>query len=811
MHIQSLEDARDSLRAGPVAVFSFDVFDITLLRRCTAPDGVFERAFQLAPIPAAKRGMVEAFVQQRQLAEGKARKAGLAAHGSHEVTIEEIYQRFPTAIFGLSRADWPKLAEAEFWAELELCFANSDVIALISDLRASGVRVGFLSDTYWTGPRLARLLKSCAPELGWDFLYASCDHRNGKAEKLFDVALADLGMVPRLMAHMGDNDGADVLPARKRGIRAIAYPQSAPALAAIFQRENALFDLMCADNGASRRLDHGARTARRQVAARAPAGDAAFTFGVRVLGPVMAAFDRFVAARVERLRAEGRKVAVAFLARDGLLPLEVWRALRPDPAAYAEINRRIALIAGALSLEPLEEFFRRVPQVDRAVAGAFLKHETKRLRQYFKRLGGGAVSGRDFAKALPELLSERDLAPIAAALRKALMAHLRAVIAGFDDATDLVLVDLGYSGTVQKALRTVLGAEGVDKRLHGLYLLSADESFHELAEGDTAEGLLSDAVMVPHAKRALLSNVAILEQMCGAPEGSVCDYAADGAVSREADPRPTAQLELCGRIRAGAVHYARALAALPEPQAEPEAAAPWAGAILARALLLPTDDELVLLGALRHDVNLGSQALAPMADAGAAAAIVSAKPLPAACAPHEPPMWMAASLAALSPLHGLLYALNGAGRLPADVVGDLPCGEAELVLIDGRDGHPLKITSQRNGFGELRLRVPLLRNSRIASVAIPASALPARGMIAGITLQWGETTAEAMRSQTVEALPAEAVQALGLSLDRGVFEGVDGHLLVSPPPLPAPVGVLTVTIVPLDGGRVLSLAEEPHG
>ncbi|MCR6632565.1 MAG: HAD family hydrolase [Magnetospirillum sp.] len=632
MHIQSLDEARATARTGPVAAFSFDVFDTVLLRRCTSPDGVFERAFALAPIPTQQRGMVEAFVQHRQLAEAKARKAGLAEHRSPEVTIGEIYQRFPTHVFGLGRDDRPRLAEAEYRAEQDLCFANPDMLELLRELRASGIRVGFLSDTYWDGRRLGELLRSRAPELEWDFLYASCDHRSGKAEKLFSRYLADLGIAAEAAAHLGDNDAADVLPARKLGIHAIRYPQAGPALAALFQREAKVFDLMCATNGASCRLDGGARTARRAIAARAPSDSAAFTFGVQVLGPVLAAFDGFVAERVARLEHAGAKVGVAFLARDGLAPLEVWRALRRRPAAYVEINRRIALIAGSVSLEPVVEFFRRVPRVNRAVATGFLKTETPRMRRYFRQLKDGGIEGARFAEALPGLLAEADLEPLAARLRRGLLAHLRGAVPGFDDCTDIVLVDLGYSGTVQKALRTVLAVEGLPQRLHGLYLLTADRSFSDLAEGDSAEGFLSDAAMVPHAKRAVLSNVAILEQVCSAPQGSVRDYGDDGSISREDDPRSPHQQDLCAAIRAGAVHYAQRLAALPQSgfPALPrgEEAAPWAGAILARALLLPTDDELVLLGGLKHDINLGSQALAPMADAGAAHAIAGAKPLP---------------------------------------------------------------------------------------------------------------------------------------------------------------------------------------
>lgn len=813
MDVQCLEAAHAAARSGPIAAFSFDVFDTFLLRRTTTPDGVFERAFALAPIPAQWRGMAEAFVQQRQLAEGKCRKAASAAGGSPEVTIEEIYQRFPTGVFGLNRDQWPALVEAEFQAELELCFANPDVADLIRELRASGMRTGFISDTYWRGEQLGRLLAHCAPDLGWDFLYASCDHRSGKGEKLFTRYMKEQRLTPATAAHLGDNDLTDILPARKLGITAIRYPQASPALIAQFQRETGIFRMFCADNGASPRLDHGNRTCRRVVTAKAPAQSPAFTFGVRVLGPVLSTFDRFVSDRIAKLQNRGNKVAVAFLARDGLAPLEIWRAQRHDTAGYVEANRRIAMIAGSETMEPVVQLFERVTKLNHDIAVSFFKADTPRLRKYFQHQPNGIVSGKEFAAALPHLIGNDLLHQLADRLRKGLVAHLRAAIPQFDECTDLVLVDLGYSGTVQKALRTVFDKEGLSQRLHGLYLLTADEALHDVAADDSAEGMLSDRIMTPHAKRAMLNNVSILEQLCSAPQGSVRDYDASGNVLRESDPRPPAQLALCDEIRQGAIHFTRHLAAMPaagypDPAADLTVASSWAGAVLARALLLPTDDELVLLGGCKHDINLGSQSLAPMADPQAAQAIVGAKPFHVACGPHEPPMWMAGSMAALSPLHGMLYALMGAGQLIGDVAGDVPCGTAEVALLDQTGGQQQVVTCLRTGYGDVRLRVPVIRAAGATTLAVTMSALPRRGFIRSISVQTGETAKKAMQSAQVDTIAVTSVQALGPTLDRGLYEGSEGHLLIPLPPLDQDIAVLTLTITPLDGQRILSLEED---
>ncbi|MBP0577671.1 hypothetical protein, partial [Campylobacter jejuni] len=79
--------------------------------------------------------------------------------------------------------------------------------------------------------------------------------------------------------------------------------------------------------------------------------------------------------------------------------------------------------------------------------------------------------------------------------------------------TDLVLADLGYSGSVQKALRRVFDLAGLEIRLHGAYLISLDDAFDDIADDDSAAGFISDLVVTPHIKRMLIRNVALLEQI----------------------------------------------------------------------------------------------------------------------------------------------------------------------------------------------------------------------------------------------------------------------------------------------------------
>jgi FMN phosphatase YigB (HAD superfamily) len=807
MQMQTLEQVRRNVREQATRAFSFDVFDTFLLRRCTTPEGVFERACQHAPISLSRRGLVESYVQHRIQAEARAHYQAVQERGSPEVTIDEIYRRFPFRLFGLDRSALPALVRAEFQAEIDLGFASPEMAQLCDDLRASGIRVGFISDTYWNQHQLAELLRSCRPELQWDFLYASCQHCTGKGEALFRRYLADQRLAADAAVHIGDNEAADVAGAQRHGIRAIHYPQATKALAPLLARESAIAALVGFDSG---RLDRGLRSLRRVVAARAPSRSAAFSLGVNVLGPVMAAFDRFAADRVARIVRPGRKIAIAFLARDAHLPMRMWQTRSPT-GAYVEVNRRIAMVASATDIKPLVDFFDKVPEIDAKTFGDILKSLPPRVAAFFQHSVGGVTTGKAFAQALPKLIDTADLIRLSADMRRKLMAHLRRVIPDLDILTDLVLVDLGYSGTMQKAFRRIFAREGLAARLHGLYLLTTDDDLADLAEGDTAEGFISDLVVTPHVKHTMLRNVTVLEHLCSASAGSVQHYR-HGEVVREPDPRPPAQHTLCGDAQAGALHFAGSLAELPselDPFADLDAAAQAAAGVLARLLLLPTDDELVLFSDILHDVNMGTQTVVSMIDPLAAGDLETSQSLPTAFIGGWPPMWLAGSMAALSPAHGFLYALFGAGRLSSDVFGDAKCGTAKTTLVGKAQLQTVEASCFRTGFGEVRIKIPILRKFGTDAVAVQVAAVARHGLLRGATLQTGDTIAEAMTSRKITRLPSQSLQGADIDFDGEHYRAVTdaGQLVILLPPLAQPAAVLTVHVKPLGAARVLALAD----
>jgi FMN phosphatase YigB (HAD superfamily) len=820
MTFPALSDVLATCREQRITSFSFDIFDTFLFRRCTTPDGVFDSAYDFAPLEGLAPGWRDTFRARRREAEFSARATLSDQSKGKEVTIEQIYQRFPVAPFGLNDTHRPALVEAEFQAEKVLCFVNDQALALYRALRDEGIKTGFISDIYWSQEQISALLRHCQPDLEWDFLYTSSAYGKGKSQGLLRHSLRDRGIKAEQAAHIGDNPAADITPAQSLGITAFYCPQMRPALAGIFQREQHLHQTLCSHLGSPARLDHGLRTLRRRIAhqaAQSPDSTPARRYGSLFLGPLLSAFHRFLSDRIASLRASPapddtvRRVGIAFLARDGLLPQQVWQAHGHHEGAYIAVNRRTALVASASDLDDIAALFDGAPMVNTEAVEEFFKTSLPKVARYFAKQPGGAVKGATFALALDKLLSPKDIKAIADAARQRMMTHLRRQIPDLDQLSDLVLVDVGYSGTVQKGLRKVLDAEGLSIRLHGAYVIINDEAFYALTGGDSAQGLISDHSMMPHGNAALRRNVSVLEQMFSEPVGSVNDYTPDGGLEREDDPRPAAHHALFAEIRQGALEAIAQTNTLiqagwPDPFADWRCTAPAIGAILARILLLPTDDELALFSGIGQDVNLGSQAMVPLLDTAAASVAKQAMPLTTAIQKLENSLWPAASFGAVSPTDGYLYAMFAADALPSDIFADAKAADLPLILVRGQVPAMVKAACWATSQGSLRLQMALPSNSKDLSVLLPLADLPPYALIRGISLQQGLSARTALRDSAPTPIPLSRLTAQGAVLAAPLYQRqqAEAHILIPLPPTGPTVHILNITLEPLNSGRLMT-------
>ncbi len=798
-----------------ISTVSFALFGALLLRRCVSVEGVYERTLHHAPVPERMKHLAESFIQHRTLAQNVLRIGRTGGGGGSSgvsmvsgISIEAIYNRFAVHALNLPRSIRPKLAEAELKAEQELCFVNPDVLVLYHEARRLGRRVGIVAETHWSPEHLRILLGTVAPDLVFDFLYTSAQPEVIAAGSLFKFYLKSEGIRPRQALHIGIDE--DTIEQPTAGVALVPYGLPADPWEALCKREEAAARLLgMSDSGFHWRLDGGLRLLRRVALAKVQPAFPHHAVGAAVLGPVMAGFQRHIERRLAELAGPDRQLKVLFLARDGYLPMRVWSASGAGRAEYVEINRRIAMIAGAEGdggLETVRALIASMPFVSVTGIEQFFKIRLPaKARAFFAEQDDGLCAGDKFAAAMPRLIGRKTLKTLSDNLRAALLDYLRIKLEGFEACTDMVLVDIGYTGNIQKGLRRVFDVEGRSIRLHGIYLMPHGESFAELPGEDTVSGYFDDTVMTPAAKRALMRDAPLIEEFCCAPVGSARGYD-KGREVREEDVRLPQEISFCLEMQDECVRYFDAYREAVkrfgiDPMADFDGYRVWTAAILSRFVMMPNGLECQTFGPLLHDVSLGSRGLIATITTADIRNLMGALPFSAVCSIHHPPVWLGGSLASHTAIAGFSYAVTGFGLGTDDFFRDVEVGDFEATIVKGERLVPVPAAAVLTPFGDLRLRIPVLNKDGDCLVAIPLKGPLSRGVIRSLILQGGADITDATTTRYGERQPLEKLQAMGALLDGNFFRAAEAeaYLLVTIPAFKQAISVLTVLVTPLFG------------
>ncbi len=584
-------------RFPQAACLSLDCFDTLLWRDCRTPADLF------AALPGVTRG-------QRADAERRARKAlKLAGRGS-EVTAGQIYaQLMPNA----SEADRAAAIAEELKAEARHCYAFAPTVELMRNAKARGMQVIIVSDTYFDESQLRGLIASAAGEdvAGMiDAVFASSTYGLPKAGGLYSHVLKKLSHAPQAIVHLGDNFNADVGGVAPLGVQAVHLNQFDEQAMAL-QRMEAGVDALVhtAPHDLARPFQpHRAALGLGLAQIDCPAQ----RLGASLLGPVLHAYDQWLRAEAETLRAKhGGTVHWLFLMRDGHLPQRVHEAAGADAHAHAaEISRFTATAAhfvapGALDAFVTEELGLR-PQtlarqllmedarIDSLLGDLDMQHGSKALLKE-SRTGSFRKATRRKARAMADRLE----------------AHVRKVCNPAKGDV-LMLVDLGYNGTVQNRVAALL-EQRLGVHVAGRYLLLRERD----CPGLDKTGLIDGRQYPPELLEAMCANVALLEQLCSKYCGSVKDYEADGTPVRGENDIKQRQSQVREAAQAGAIafqHWAAASMIRTSHDHLPQAWREAAASVLMRSMYLPMASELQVVEQFQHDVNLGTDKVVPLFD-----------------------------------------------------------------------------------------------------------------------------------------------------------------------------------------------------
>ncbi|MBB5710731.1 HAD family hydrolase [Sphingomonas xinjiangensis] len=576
-------DGRDGLK-----LLSLDCFDTLLWRDCHAPKDLF------GTLPNTT-------VTQRQWAEQRARAGAELRHGREEVTIAEIYRELlPNG----SADDRNAAIRHELDAEAAHCFAFGPTVKLMQAAKHRGMQVIIVSDTYLDADRLRDLIATAAGEEVAsliDRIFCSSAYGKPKSMGLYGEVLKALNVRPQTILHIGDNFRADVTGVSPFGVHTLHLKQFDQDTEQRLRLESAVNAML---HPVQTGLAATHQPHRATLSAVEPTiQDPAEAFGFATLGPVLHGYDRWLAAEAAELAARnGGKIHHVFLMRDGYLPQLVHQASGGDAGHAVEISRFTATAASFVDGEAVERYIQIEEESEPRVVAKQLLLAPAEIDTVLGKSPSGKGAYAALARAVRTPARLRRITNASAAFADRLIAHVRRTVDPAPGDT-LMLVDLGYNGSVQNDIEPLL-RERLGVHVAGRYLLLREQ----FRAGLDKKGFIGHDQYDGSTLEALCTNVAVLEQLCTVAQGSVVDYQPDGTPIRKGNSIKARQSALRERIQAGCVRFSRSQASMTIRRAAPHEAQMWrraAAAVLGRLMYLPMAQELAVLREFEHDVNLG--------------------------------------------------------------------------------------------------------------------------------------------------------------------------------------------------------------
>jgi FMN phosphatase YigB (HAD superfamily) len=600
---ESLAEIEQKLgEPGFTRVVSFDFFDTLLCRLCAEPSELFiEVGRRLAARGLFKQALAPVeFKSVRMAADDRARKLAAANKKSTEITLADIYAQLGAVV-----SDPASALEVEMEVERAFAFLNPSTASLAAHLRERGFKIALISDTYFTREQILSLMREIglSPEL-FDALLLSNEAGSAKWDGgLFREAFVRFGIHASELVHIGDNFHADVLMPGQLGVNAVYYHRTTAAQDQAFETERSL-----AGHGTYPAASlNSLRTlaARLTTDERDPFRDGAFVFG-----PVLA---RYADWCVERFRAAGVSNVLALM-REGELLGELIQ--RSAEAAGVRLNvvpcfvSRISTARAAMSAatpeqieEQLEGNAGLTPQAVFDILGL-----TNEARNFLsdELLSKPMTSPAAIHGLVRELTSKSRIHDLVERKRAKSEALAFEYLDNLTRGESVIgVVDLGWSGSIQRNLSRILRHGGRNVRTIGCYVATTKRAGKLALEGDEAHAFLDPL----WNQCTILPEVAIT-----ACVGSTDGYARDAAgqvvpVLGAFDITPQ-EVQLKQRIRDGIIAFqtlwlsvraSKSGAALtPDALADIDA---HAGPILFRLLQFPDQREAKRLGGLTHDEN----------------------------------------------------------------------------------------------------------------------------------------------------------------------------------------------------------------
>ena len=515
---------------------SYDLFDTLVVRPFIEPHYLFQLLEQKVRRETGLHAFP--FMRFRRMAEEAARKE----RGGKETTLHAIYRHLEQ-ISGLSRAQCECIAQLEFEAEKTVLQRREAVHETLLFAKKLGKIVSIITDIYLDESRIRELLEAVKINGVEHLLVSATQDRRKHDGTIYPDYLGMIFQQYRIspdgvsILHIGDNGHADCDMAMPFGIRAHVLPKSIDNLkksrwnsvfAQNFRQRHVISDVLV--GLIANRFDFALSAAGKATLF----GNSLFRAGYAAAGPMLFSFVQWL---IRRIRERGHD-RVYFIARDGYVLKSIYDRIRASGAyddlpesGYLYASRRCAAVPTLFAWNDIVDLYhlsfgnRKLGEFIESRFGLPLQHiDPAILKSHAYSLQDVLHQGMDAQKHLALL---KDLAPAilenAHNERLAFKRYLKdnGIETGRENCC---LVDIGYSGSIQRYINRVLGGGA---GLAGYYMLT-HEAARRSFDGIVCEGFYNSYDEQRMADcHPLNQHVFLFESVLSSKEGSVVRHCYD--------------------------------------------------------------------------------------------------------------------------------------------------------------------------------------------------------------------------------------------------------------------------------------------
>ncbi len=539
----NIEEIKRSIIKYPV--ISFDIFDTLLKRNVRKPKDVFEII--------ERKYNILGFAKNRINAEKKARSQS----GKEEVTLSDIYEYLTM----YSKKRRKRIQLQECLIETELWTVNLDILEIYKECISLGKRIYIISDMYLPVSLIETTLHKCGIT-DYSKIFISCEYNATKRKgTLFHYFLNEEHINSKDVLHIGDSYESDFTRAMECGINAIQIPRDVVRDKRCFNKQGEQINLNILYSFINNNIQSNL--------------DKYYEFGFDSFGPFLWGYIRWLHLNFKEKNIK----KVYFFSRDGLImkkAYDIYFGENDIKTYYLEVSRR--------SL--------RVPilWIDcsfHTLLGMLTPSKLITIKSIFDGIGLDIINYRDLLTKYGfnensvldrnDIMDNRELQVLYSQLTGDIIDNSRSeyeILVEYIKQNNIsgkfAVVDIGWSGGMQRFLSQTLNKLNINNEIYGYYtgVAAYYNRNQEVISNLNLNGYLFDFSHNPKDIDVRSSFVGLFETLFLEQDGSVkCYRKKEKSIIAERYPyeyiidgKATKELSNVMKIQSGALDFIKKIA-----------------------------------------------------------------------------------------------------------------------------------------------------------------------------------------------------------------------------------------------------------